>query len=460
MSKKEAEKRKRLNATTKVLAVLATLFIVANVVVGVILIFMSHKSIKEMNESKMLGIANTAAACLNGDELKDLTAKDVGSKKYRAAFDCLSVFRDNNDMKFIYCVQKVDEGRFILTIDPAKEEAGKFGDAITTTDALVSASKGVPAVDDKPYKDSWGEFYSAYSPVFDSEGEVVAIVAVDFTAKQYEKNIRDNTNIVILISVLALTGGALIVLIATHRMRKKFMTLYGDLSSLSDNIDDLNREIVDARFQKFTEDKNPEQYYMGKDEISKLNAKIRYMQRELSAYTEYAYKMAYADSLTGVKNKTAYFEKVKELKEKMKKRKAAFSMAVFDINGLKKMNDNYGHEYGDRMIADLVKIMADVFGSDNVYRIGGDEFIAVLEDATAEQMQEYFRMIDEKVDAFNKFDSTYPVSISFSKGAATLDKEKDTDYRMVFKRADERMYADKQAFYKDKNVVYAAHMQK
>ncbi len=59
-----------------------------------------------------------------------------------------------------------------------------------STDALYQASLGKPSVDKVPYEDSWGRFYSAYSPVFDSNGKVAGIVAVDFSADWYDKQIR------------------------------------------------------------------------------------------------------------------------------------------------------------------------------------------------------------------------------------------------------------------------------
>ena len=357
-------------------------------------------------------------------------------------------------MQYIYCITKVDEDHFVFSVDPTVDDPGEFGSPVVTTEALKKAANGTPAVDDVPYEDEWGRFYSAYSPIYDSNGNIVAVLAVDFSARQYERNIWRNTLIVIAISLLALTGGAGLVYIMTNRLRKRFNSLYGDLSSLSDSIEGLTDRITDKKFRASYIDKQKETEYEGKDEIAKLNAKIRSMQDELSLYMDYIYEMAYTDGLTGVKNKTAYFEKVHPIDDKIKEGAANFSVAVFDINGLKKMNDNFGHEYGDRMIADLVKIMAEVFGEQNVYRIGGDEFIAVLENTDAEQMKEYFRIIDEKVAFFNENDKTYSAPIGFSKGTATFIKDKDTEYRAVFKRADERMYADKQAFYADKCVVY------
>ena len=92
------------------------------------------------------------------------------------------VRKDEGRGCLIYCVRALDDGSFVFTIDPDPESPGAFGDHIPYTEALYNASLGTPGVDKEAYVDQWGRFYSAYSPVFDSNGNVTDIVAVDFTA--------------------------------------------------------------------------------------------------------------------------------------------------------------------------------------------------------------------------------------------------------------------------------------
>ena len=126
---------------------------------------------------------------------------------------------------------------------------------------------------------------------------------------------------------------------------------------------------------------------------------------------------------------------------------ADFAVVVFDVNGLKRMNDEFGHEQGDMLITDAAGVIKRVFGEEQVYRIGGDEFIVVAEAMTEKEMSEAFERYDEIVKKFNERNEKYDQPVSMSKGASFYVRGEDRDYNEVFKRADEAMYKDKARHY-------------
>ena len=107
-----------------------------------------------------------------------------------------------------------DEGndRFVFMVDPTLDDPGEFGEPVVTTEALKKAAKGTAAVDEEPYTDSWGRFYSSYTPVFDSKGNVVGIVVVDFSAKWYDDQIFKETGSIIIYSMVSVILGVTLVL--------------------------------------------------------------------------------------------------------------------------------------------------------------------------------------------------------------------------------------------------------
>lgn len=107
------------------------------------------------------------------------------------------------------------------------------------------------------------------------------------------------------------------------------------------------------------------------------------------------------------------------------------------------MNDERGHEYGDRLIIDAALALKCVFLSKNVYRIGGDEFAAVLKDTPAEAVEGMFTALDENLSALNR---ERDVPLAISRGAACL-QDGDREFNDVFRRADEAMFRDKAAYY-------------
>lgn len=178
------------------------------------------------------------------------------------------------------------------------------------------------------------------------------------------------------------------------------------------------------------------------DEVGALAASFQKTVDHLRKYIEYINGLAYRDGLTGVKNKTAYQETVKRLDHQMQVGKPQFAVAVFDVNGLKEVNDTYGHDFGDMVITDACRIICKVFKRSPVYRIGGDEFVAILENADYENREALMRQFKGSVEAFNQY-AHASGRFSVAGGLSAYDADIDLAFKDVFQRADEAMYQNK-----------------
>ena len=149
--------------------------------------------------------------------------------------------------------------------------------------------------------------------------------------------------------------------------------------------------------------------------------------------------LAYTDPLTGVKSKHAYVEKEEEYDKLIASGEInSFAVAVFDLNGLKEINDKFGHEVGDKYIIDSVKLISRYFSFDSIYRFGGDEFVSILVDKEYENRK---KIHDEFMEAVNKNVSTNKPIVS--SGISVFKKGVDNTFKAVFYRADKMMYARK-----------------
>ena len=131
---------------------------------------------------------------------------------------------------------------------------------------------------------------------------------------------------------------------------------------------------------------------------------------------------------------------------------ANFGVVVFDLNFLKETNDTYGHDVGDKLIATSAKLIADVFKRSPVFRIGGDEFVAVLQYIDLENCEELLKHLDTTcANTFIQETGNAPISIA--SGFAIFDREQDKSLSDVFKRADKAMYENKRKNKKDRSSV-------
>ena len=160
--------------------------------------------------------------------------------------------------------------------------------------------------------------------------------------------------------------------------------------------------------------------------------------------TKVIVKMIYTDVMTRVGNKTAYSECVDTIYKRIRNReKIDFVVAVIDINDLKKANDTYGHAYGDYLIQSGATIAKNVWGSESVYRVGGDEFVAVCFDMTKEDAKKKMAWMEKEIEDYNLLNNRNPLPLQMGIGMSTYNPETDKEYMDVFLRADSAMYEDK-----------------
>ena len=152
------------------------------------------------------------------------------------------------------------------------------------------------------------------------------------------------------------------------------------------------------------------------------------------------------DVLTGVGSKSAYARKVDELNRDFVDGTVEFAIVMVDMNNLKQINDKYGHKVGDQYIRGCCQMICDEYSSSQVYRIGGDEFVVVVQGSDYKNRKEIFNKLwDAFESSFRQEDKKpwlrYSAAIGMAENAAG-----DTTVDLVFRRADKAMYKDKKRF--------------
>ena len=159
---------------------------------------------------------------------------------------------------------------------------------------------------------------------------------------------------------------------------------------------------------------------------------------------------AYRDSLTGLRNVTSYKNTESNLDKEIENRTANFGVVVFDLNQLKDTNDTYGHDAGDKLIVTAANIISNVFKRSPVFRIGGDEFLTILQHRDLEECEKLFAQFDSEC-AKPHIVENRKTRISIARGFAMFDPNRDLHFNDVFKRADHAMYENKR---KNKRDTY------
>ena len=167
-------------------------------------------------------------------------------------------------------------------------------------------------------------------------------------------------------------------------------------------------------------------------ELEAFLRKEQEQQQELGS----AMKLAYTDSLTGVKSMHAYVETEKQLDQAIAEKEIReFGVIVFDVNDLKHINDTRGHDAGDDYIREGCRLICQHFKHSPVFRTGGDEFVVILKGEDFQNRKLLLAGFETQIEENIRNNAAVVAS-----GLAVFRPGEDNSFRRVFERADQRMY--------------------
>jgi diguanylate cyclase (GGDEF)-like protein len=185
-------------------------------------------------------------------------------------------------------------------------------------------------------------------------------------------------------------------------------------------------------------------------EIQQLSSAFENMLVKLQEHKRLQHLLTYRDPLTGLRNTTSYKAWIVDFNKKIESEDISFGVVVLDLNLLKKTNDTYGHDTGNKLIKTAARIISDSFKRSPVFRIGGDEFVVILQGRDLEEREQLFESFASTcASAFVDTNDTM-IPISIAKGFSMFDPDTDTQFSDVFIRADGDMYKNKHGMKLDK----------
>lgn len=151
------------------------------------------------------------------------------------------------------------------------------------------------------------------------------------------------------------------------------------------------------------------------------------------------------DTLTEVFNRAGFFKFAPNLIHEAIDRKENLFILFLDLDGLKSVNDRYGHDEGDAFIKAMGMILRQLHGNGElVMRYGGDEFVVMSKNYTDEKAAGYIRRIERSIDEYN-MTSGKEYKLGASMGYSLVEPEEDMKLEDLIEVADQEMYKVKKA---------------
>lgn len=293
----------------------------------------------------------------------------------------------------------------------------------------------------------WGLDYTGALPLYNSDNVAYAVLAVDVNISDISTTIlQSNLKIELIIIIMGIAFTIMFlywtqttVTTPIHKLERGVVS-YVNESHHEKNIENLEFENPNIHTENEVESLTNAMLEMSAD-IKRFVIDLLAAEKKADQLSSLANK----DSLTGIRNKTAYDEEIKRMEMDLSSGDLnEFGFAMIDLNFLKKINDTYGHEKGNISIKKLSVLVCNIFKHSPVFRIGGDEFIAILKGSDYENRNDLVQLFKDKLIEFANDTTLDPWDkISAAIGIAIYDKNVYPDVESVFKAADENMYKNK-----------------
>ena len=217
-----------------------------------------------------------------------------------------------------------------------------------------------------------------------------------------------------------------------------------DLEQLKSTVSE-RLDFLDQHFELYQKsDQN--RFEQSQKEIIELNQRIQTMEQETTVLRESAEKsrnLALKDALTGIWNRQALNEILDKEFARWQRYQSPLSIVIWDVDFFKRVNDNYGHAAGDKVLRTIARIFQKATrDADFIARFGGEEFMGIFPETRLEDALTLANKIREKVELSKFHYEDKRVFVTASAGLATFRPGDSIDD--VFKRADKALYQAKQ----------------
>ena len=436
------------------------------IVLSIVLSVVQYSHYKEMlyerYDNYIGNILHFVAGSIDTDDLAECIRTGKPSQKYRELQKLLDTLRDRTDIHFIYVIEPlntepVDNIKNIIA-GVSQYEYENIADQLVYLNMLTgdsyspeTAAKYLNAYNTGKLSffeeiSQWGDDYTGLLPLYDSQGNKIAALCVDIDVAFIRGKLMKNAESIVLTVVLIGSVFALLFYFwaarsVTHPIEQLEHSVTEFAASCKDQKDPDALQINVPPIQTNNEVESLADAVKKMSEAMQGYVKsIVYTESELARMAVLANK----DALTGVRNKNAYDACSIDLQARMRSRGLRFAIAMIDLNGLKQINDSYGHEKGDIFIQKCCALICRIFSHSAVFRIGGDEFAAVMQGEDYENRAELLEKAHAEFERSSADESLPPWErCSAAIGIAAYEEGKDGRVEEILSRADKNMYADK-----------------
>ena len=426
------------------------------------------KSLYQRYDTRLAEVLNYVDQEIDADDMEQCLQTGKVSKTYQREQQFLNGFVDPMELAYLYIVIPDPEKEVMINAISATSNAERAAgetdmplleinnaydtETLTRFKSVWDAKKINYFEEDSDY----GAFYTACKPLRNSKHETVALICADIPIDDLHRTVH--FYMLMCAGMILLIGAAFGVALMIW-LRRNIIRPISELEQSARNFAANSHRLKDNESISAYQ---PPDIRTG-NEVQGLSETITKMSTDMQDYVhtilnaearaesaeqeaENMTILAFQDALTHVKSKAAYDQMIEDLdREIADEENAEFAILMIDLNDLKKINDTYGHENGDKYLIGSCRQICEIYVHSPVFRIGGDEFAVLLRGRDYRNREALFRELDRRFSISRSDMDRQPWErYSAAAGMAEFGGQDGETIEEVFRKADERMYEDKQ----------------
>jgi len=446
---------------------------------AVVLTFLSFEIYRTGMIERYQNYAGDVIDCIarraDGDDLEQCIQTGKKSEAYEELQLLANDFKETHDLIYIYIVKplKAEPPHNMMDVLAATTAWEREYEADTLTDLGVISDDMYPAdvaaqylarMDHDPTvthfrnDTDFGHIYTAIRPLFNNAGDPIAVICGDVMVNDINNAAQ---KYILVAGLVSLVFSALVLVLINLWIGRRIANPLGRLQHSTSDFEEKCRMRADV-----SELTMEDPHIDTGDEIQALSDSVVSMVQDVQAYAndllskdneilsmkEYVSKMdnlAYRDALTGAGNKAAYEKAAARLESDILAGSARFAIVMADLNYLKRINDTYGHDKGNEYLRGVCQLMREVFVDSPVFRVGGDEFVAIVQGEELKRRPQLIEELRRRAKETRENANLEPwQQISVACGYSSYDAGEDV--ATVFAHADAAMYEEKRLMHAER----------
>ena len=419
------------------------------------------KSLYKRYDDKLDNILNYISNQIDMDDLYQCTLTGQKSEKYEKVQTLLNGMVDDFELFYLYSLFVRNDSMYNICSATSKAERERGEEDMKLwepTDAyepseIQKFAKAIKKNETSFFEEDsdYGAAYTACKPYVNSLGVHFGVICADISIEELHKTVNHYVLYnVVLTLCLGLLFGLILIFWLRHNVTGPILALEKSASNFAEKSrgkltpEELIFDAPEIHTHNEVESLSNAISQMSKDMRTYVQGllKAEELARSAQEQVQDMTQLAFTDALTHVNSKVAYDKMKESLQEQIDQGIATFAFVMIDVNNLKDINDNYGHDCGDKYIFGSCHIFCHIYKQSPIYRVGGDEFIVLLQNSNYNNRNKLLKDMETEFKKAANNSSRKPWErYSVAYGMAEYKKGDRVDD--VFRRADENMYHKK-----------------